>query len=231
MAVAQGKRVRSGLDDGSDGKNLVKDTSVEAPKIRPGEDLRSYAVRVDAALPVSGLTKKTVIKDGKDEAGMKVYRTRKERKMHKLYDQWHAEERKINERKEQELEQAAEKALEKDAADITSASLAEFDEEVGKTKTKGRRRRAQVEEDPWLILKRKRGEAKVGLHDTAQAPPELNKKMSHQLKVGGAAVAVENVPKASGSLRRREELQAIRTDVVDAYRKMRELEQSKLTRS
>lgn len=229
MAVAQGKRVRSGLDDGSEGKTPAKDASVETPKIRPGEDLRSYSARVDAALPVAGLTKKTVIKDGKDEAGLKVYRTRKERKMHKLYDQWHAEERKINERKEEDLERAAEKALEKDAADITSASLAEFDEEVGKKK--GKRRRVQVEEDPWLILKKKRGEAKVGLHDTAQAPPELNKKLSQQLKVGGAAVAVANVPKASGSLRRREELQAIRADVVDAYRKIREHEQAKLARS
>lgn len=231
MAVAQGKRTRSGLDDGSDGKTAVKDKDAEIPKIRPGEDLRSYAVRVDAALPVSGLTKKTVIKDGKDEAGVKIYRTKKERKMHKLYDQWRAEGRKIQEKREDELELEAEKALEKD--NVTSASLAKFvdEEPPTKTKKKGRRKRAEVEEDPWLALKKKRAEARVGLHDTAQAPPELHKKTTRQLKVDGAAVNVDGVPKAAGSLRRREELQVVRNDVVEAYRKIREHEQAKLRKS
>lgn len=228
MAIAQGKRTRSGLDDGNDGKAAVKDKDAEIPKIRPGEDLRSYAVRVDAALPVSGLTKKTVIKDGKDEAGIKIYRTKKERKMHKLYDQWRAEGRKIQEKREDELELEAEKVLEKD--NITSASLAKFDEEPP-TKKKGRRKRAEVEEDPWLALKKKRAEARVGLHDTAQAPPELHKKITRQLKVDGAAVNVDGVPKAAGSLRRREELQVVRNDVVEAYRKIREHEQAKLRKS
>lgn len=225
MALSQGKKVKSGLDNGDGGKANPKETSIETPKIRPGESMRMFTARVNAELPISGLTKKTVVKDGKDEAGMKVFRTRKERKMHKLYDQWRAEERKIQERREEEAELEAERELENDGAGITKYTPW-LDEDPG-SKKKGRKRREQPEEDPWLEVKRRRAEAKVGLHDTAQAPPELHKKMSRQLKVGGAAVNVDNVPKSAGSLRQREELGEIRQDVVEAYRKMRERKQSK----
>ena len=245
MAIAQGKKTRSGLDDGQEpssrkgkGKEKGKEPTTtaedmpEAPRIRPGEDLRSFAARVDAALPVAGLTKKTKIKDGKDEAGLKVFRTRKERKMHKLYDQWRAEERKIQEMKEEELELEAERELENDGAGVlTSSAFMDAPQDASGKKKKGRRRRGKVEqddEDPWLALKKKRAEAKVGLHDVAQAPPELHKKIRQQLRVGDATVDVDRVPKAAGSLRRREELQTARNDVVEAYRKIREHEQAKL---
>ncbi|KAJ6438705.1 urease accessory protein UreD [Purpureocillium lavendulum] len=245
MAVAQGQKTRSGLDDGQGpgarkgkGNAKVKEPSVvasdmpEAPRIRPGEDMRSFAARVDAALPVAGLTKKTKVTDGKDEAGLKVHRTRKERKMHKLYDQWRAEERKIQERREEELELEAERELENDGAGVlASSAFMDGVEDASGKKKKGRRRRGrakQDDDDPWLALKKKRAEAKVGLHDVAQAPPELNKKMRQQLRVGDATVDVESVPKAAGSLRRREELQTARNDVVEAYRKIREHEQAKL---
>ncbi|KND93863.1 hypothetical protein TOPH_01716 [Tolypocladium ophioglossoides CBS 100239] len=239
MAVAQGKKIRSGLDDGekhkgkgkAKGKEAAPKDSPEAPRIRPGEDLRSFATRVDAALPMAGLTKKTKAKDGKDEIGLKVQRTRKDRKMHKLYDQWREEERRIQEKREEELELEAERDLDNDAAGILSSSAfkGEMDEAAGKKK--GRRRRGKVtedDEDPWLELKRKRAEAKVGLHDVAQAPPELHKKLRQQLRVGDVAVDVDNIPKSAGSLRRREELQAVRDDVVEVYRKIREHEQAKL---
>ena len=238
MAVAQGKKTRSGLDDGEKPKDKAKENAAapesapEAPRIRPGEDLRSFATRVDAAFPMAGLTKKTKMKDGKDEIGLKVQRTRKERKMHKLYDQWREEERKIQEKKEDELELEAERDLDNDAAGILSSSAfkGEMDEVSGKKKGRKRRGKAPAEddEDPWLELKRKRAEAKVGLHDVALAPPELNKKLRQQLRVGDAAVDVDNIPKSAGSLRRREELQAVRDDVVEAYRKIREHEQAKI---
>ncbi|KAF7562574.1 hypothetical protein G7046_g1562 [Stylonectria norvegica] len=221
MAHAQGVKFRSGLDDGNDGKPVVKE-KVEVPKIQPGEDLRSFSFRVNAALPVAGLAKKTAIKDGKDELGIKVRRTRKERKMHKLYDQWHAEELKIKDQREEDIELAAEKEMDENPAGIMP--VAAEAEEGGTGKKKKRRRGQADDDDPWAELKKKRGEAKIGLHDTAKAPPELNKKV---LRIG-AAVDVANVPKASGSLRRREELKVVRTEVVDAYRRIREHEQSKL---
>jgi hypothetical protein len=191
--------------------------------------MRSFSTRVDSALPVSGLTTKTVVKDGKDEQGIKVFRTRKERKMHKLYEQWRAEERKILERKEDELEEAAQRELDNDAPGITSSSFSLDATPAPKKKSKKGRQKA--DEDPWLVLKRKRAEEKPSLHDVAQQPPQLNRNMSRQLKVRGAVVDVGGIPKSAGSLRRREELQSTRNDVLDAYRKFREHEQRKLTSS
>ncbi|KAJ3544119.1 hypothetical protein NM208_g3222 [Fusarium decemcellulare] len=204
MAVAHGKKVRSGLDDGTTDKPTKKETSEEL-KIRPGEDLRSFAHRVDAALPVAGLTKKTVVKDGKDESGLKVYRTRKEKKMHKLYDQWRAEERKIQDQREEEADEAIGRELDEDPTGTTALAMAELNEATSKRS------------------RRKRGKA--------QAPPELNKSTSRQLKVGDATADVGNIPKAAGSLKRREELQEVRADVMEAYRKIREHEQAKLMRA
>ncbi|KAG8404974.1 hypothetical protein J3459_022282 [Metarhizium acridum] len=231
MAFSQGKRLRPGLDNGDSARNGPKNsgTPVEVPRIKPGEDMRSFSARVDTALPVAGLTKKTKTKDGKDSLGIKVQRTRKERKMHKLYDQWRAEERKIQEQKEEERELAAERELENDYDDLfTDSAWTEAGEETGNKKSRKRKGKGR-EEDPWIELVRKRGEARIGLHDVAQAPPELHhKKTRKQLEVGGATVDVDSIPKSAGSLRRREELQTARDDVVEAYRKIREHEQAKL---
>ncbi|EGR46389.1 uncharacterized protein TRIREDRAFT_66161, partial [Trichoderma reesei QM6a] len=178
MAVAGGKKLRSGLDDGQAEKPSAKksDKPSEDLQIRPGENLGAFASRVDAALPVSGLARKTsVTKDGKDAQGFKVYRTRKERKMHKLYDQWRAEELKLQEKREEELERIAERDLEDDAAGILT-SAAFQDENSHTRRKKGHKRKRVVEEDPWLELKRRRAEKKPKVYDTVLAPPELFKK-------------------------------------------------------
>ncbi|RFU71752.1 hypothetical protein TARUN_10510, partial [Trichoderma arundinaceum] len=175
MAAAGGKRVRSGLDDGDTGIPATRDMNVTSEKlqIRPGENLGAFASRVDAALPVSGLTRKTsVTADGKDALGLKVYRTRKERKMHKLYDQWRAEELKIQQKKEEELELIAERDLEDDAAGILTSAAFQNENNHGKKKN-GNRKRKQIEEDPWQELKKKRAEKKIKIHEIALAPPEF----------------------------------------------------------
>ncbi|KAL7930533.1 hypothetical protein V8C35DRAFT_154041 [Trichoderma chlorosporum] len=175
MAVAGGKKIRSGLDDGQLGKTSAKGTDATSEKlhIRPGENLGAFASRVDAALPVSGLTKKTITQaDGKDALGLKVYRTRKERKMHKLYDQWRAEESKIQEKREEELERIAERDLEDDAAGILTSAAFEGENTQTK-KRKGNKRKRVIDEDPWLELKKKRGEKKAKIHDVVLAPPEF----------------------------------------------------------
>lgn len=241
MAAASGQKTRSGLDDGqpqkskkAKSKNQTATTqsepnTTEIPRIKPGEDMREFVARVNAALPVTGLTRKTIVKDGKDEQGLKVFRTRKERKMHKLYDQWHAEERKIQDKREEDLELEAERELDNDAAGITTSAYT-LDDESGTGKKKKKRGRGNLDDDPWAELKKKRAETKIGLHDTAQAPPELNKSTARQLKMeDGAAVDVSNIPKTAGSLRRREQLQEVRNEVMDAYRKIREHEQAKIT--
>jgi hypothetical protein len=261
MAYADGKKPRSGLDNGvvptakskkknsnnnnnkdaaTENAETEKETSVtketkevkeaeekhEIPKIKPGESMSEFASRVDAALPVGGLINKSA-KNGRDPLGLKVYRTKKERQMHKLYDEWREEERKIKEQREEDMELQAEKELEDEEAGISWKLNMEGVVSGGGTKKKGKRAKylgevGGVEEDPWAELKRKRGETRPGLHDVAKAPPELNLKLSKKLTVRGAAVAVDGIPKSAGSLRRREELQEVRDDVVAQYRKMME---------
>ncbi|SPQ21910.1 b681b455-6e2d-4dc7-9d4c-925a12fcadaa [Thermothielavioides terrestris] len=206
------------------------DPSAAAPtaqdlKIRPGERLSEFSRRVDAALPISGLVHKTV-KNGKDPLGLKVRRTKKERKMQNMYAEWRKIDRKIKERREEERELAEERELENEALGVSWKLELEAAAGQGKKKggKKGKRRRligevGGPEGDPWEEIKKKRGEAKVGLNDVAQAPPEL-KLPRKNLLVRGAAVAVEDIPKAAGSLRQREELQGIRQEVVASYRRM-----------
>ncbi|KAH6845420.1 hypothetical protein B0I37DRAFT_380079 [Chaetomium sp. MPI-CAGE-AT-0009] len=251
MAFASGKPQRSGLDNGdapAKGKGKKKKgqstanpagttatkataaaaaatseaTPAEDLKIRPGERISEFNQRVDAALPISGLVNKTV-KNGKDPLGLKVKRTKKERKMHNMYAEWREMDRKVKERREEERELAEEKEMDNEAAGISWKLDLEAQGKKKKGK-KGKRGKYIGEEggperDPWEEIIKKRGEAKVGINEVAQAPPEL-KLPKKNLLVRGATVAVENIPKAAGSLRQREELQGIREEVVASYRKM-----------
>ncbi|KAI0472089.1 hypothetical protein GGR56DRAFT_656905 [Xylariaceae sp. FL0804] len=234
MAYAGGKKPRSGLDNGDEpaGKKKKKSTTDPVPSkasetnatsniptIQPGERISEFAARVDAALPLSGLVDKSV-KANKDPLGLKPWQTKKEKKMHKMYDEWREQERKLKEKREEDLELQAEKELE-DEENGVSWKL----EQGRGRKKKGKRSKylgetAEADEDPWEELKKKRGETRAGLHDVVQAPPEFTAKPSRQLTVRGAAVEVDGVPKAAGSLKRREELQSVRDDIVASYRKM-----------
>lgn len=254
MALKQGKTFRSGLDDGQrkdvHAKNnkkkkqqrttgdktteaavatpadAAKKADKEIPTIRPGERLSEFASRVDAALPVMGLVSKTA-KDGKDPLGMKVHRTRKEKKMHKLYDEWRREEAAVQDKRKEEAEEAEERELEENEG---LGVKWRFDMQTAAGKKKGKKGKRgsksvwEVDEkdddDPWADLKKKRGEKKIGLHDVVKAPPEFKAVPKEVFKVHGAAVDVGTIPKAAGSLKRREELQGVREEVVAAYRRM-----------
>ncbi|KAI1178494.1 hypothetical protein F4777DRAFT_576028 [Nemania sp. FL0916] len=237
MAYAGGKKPRSGLDNGdaprgakakkrnaaqeansteakvTDGKTEAKPTAPTVPTILPGERMSEFSARVDAALPLAGLVNKSM-NGNKDPLGLKAWRTHKEKKMHKMYDEWREQDRKIKEKREEELEQQAEKELEDEESGV-SWKLNIGNQMPGKKKKK----RAKDDEDPWEVLRKQRGEARPGLRDVAAAPPELTAKPSKQLLVRGAAVQVNDIPKAAGSLKRREELQAAREDIIAAYRK------------
>ncbi|KAI1635298.1 hypothetical protein F4809DRAFT_614675 [Biscogniauxia mediterranea] len=250
MAFAEGKKPRSGLDngDGPDNKNKkkgkgkqdqsndsgpntsngnsTKDTP-ELPKIRPGERMSEFAARVDAALPVGGLINNSV-RGNRDPLGLKVWRTKKEKKMHKLYDEWREEERRIREKREEELELEAERELEDEENGVTWKIESQSGTSGKKKKGKKGKRAKYIgevdddDEDPWEALKKKRGEVRPGLHDVAEAPPELTVKPSKKLFVRGAAVEVGGIPKSAGSLRRREELQSARDDIIASYRRIME---------
>lgn len=192
----------------------------QIPTIKPGERMSEFAARVDAALPIGGLINNS-IRNGKDPLGLKTWRTMKEMKMHKLYDEWREEERKLKEKHEEALEEEAEKELEEEEAGVTW----KLDPQTGgKKKKKGKKTRylgevADGDDDPWQALKKKRGETRPGLHDVVQAPPEFTVKPQRKMTVRGAAVEIDGIPKAAGSLRRREELQTVRDDILAAYRK------------
>ncbi|OAA77439.1 urease accessory protein UreD [Akanthomyces lecanii RCEF 1005] len=230
MAFSSGKKFHPGLDNGNKKNSTTIEPSQrsEPLQIKPGEDLRAFAARVDAAMPLAGVSTKSGIKGGKDLEGIKVKRTRKERKMHKLYDQWREEEQKIQDQREEDRELAVERELENDGAGILPTSFLD-DEDGTKKKKKGKRGKDASDDDPWADLKKKRGEVKHSLNDVVEAPPELHKKQSRLLKVvGTATVNVGSTPKAAGSLRRREQLEEERKDVVEAYRRIREHEQRKM---
>ncbi|CAJ2507238.1 Uu.00g084240.m01.CDS01 [Anthostomella pinea] len=250
MAFAGGKKPRSGLDNGEaqntktkkrkaaqvsnaaadeskeaeETKTTKTTSSAEVPTIRPGERMSEFSARVDAAMPITGLINKSV-RGNNDPLGLKKWQTKKERKMHKLYDEWREEERRAKDQKEEEVELQAEKDMEDEEAGVTWKMDAQADASGKKKKKKGKRSKylgetAEAEEDPWEVLKKKRGETRPGLHDVVLAPPELTAKPSKKLLVRGAAVDVDGIPKSAGSLKRREELQSVRTDVIASYRKL-----------
>jgi hypothetical protein len=249
IAFAEGKKPRGGLDDGillskkqkkaaeaeaagtsTDSSKAVKQSEKQErdiPTIRPGERLAEFNARVDAALPLGGLITKQAVKNGKDVLGIKVPQTRKEKKMHKLYDQWRAEERKIQERREEEAELAEEQEMDDEQGGVKWKIDMEDDAARKGKKKKGKKGKmlgemGGKEEDPWEELKRKRGEGRIGLHDVAKAPPELIVPTAKLPMVRGAAVNVGDIPKSAGSLRKREELQSLRGDVIASYRKLRD---------
>lgn len=248
MAFAAGKKLPKGLDDGvketkaakkrrvaaekennntqedgaeEKGRTAMEELRGEIPTIRPGERMSDFSARVDAALPVSGLINKS-IRGGKDPLGLKVNRTKTEKRMHRMYDEWRAEEAKIQEKRQEALELADEMEQDEDGQVKWKVDLASQD---GKKKKKGRKRKVLGEiedgdEDPWAKIKRDRGEGKVGLNDIVQAPPTFSKVPKEKFKVRGARVEVDDVPKASGSLRRREELGETRKSIIEGYRQM-----------
>lgn len=229
MAFANGRKLKSGLDEGDQKPKRGKGEDVaaeplEVPKIRPGEKLSDFSARVDVALPVAGLRSK----GRKDPLGPRLHRTRKEKKMHKLYDQWREEDRKMKERREEELELAAERELDDEFAAV-GASLALLDaSQPGKKRSKQASRRGlHGEDDSWAEIKRRRAEAKPGLHDNALSPPVLHRVSSKRgLTVNGASVDVGNVPKSAGSLHRREQLNKVGASAVAAYRHLRDKKRS-----
>lgn len=226
------KRVPSGLDNGeprskkrkragndaeaptAPPKAEKKQDKPEIPKIMPGEKLSDYSARVDQALPVAGLIKKG---KGTKIEGMKERQTKTEKRLHKMYAEWRREEERIRE-KEEEARELAEEAEEEE-----NAMLGLDGEEVkGK---KGKRKRMIGEDkgkddDPWAELKLKR-DAPKGLHDVAQAPPEIKVIPREKFKMRNGAVAqVADVPNAAGSLKRREELGQERKNIIEQYRAM-----------
>lgn len=216
LARQSGDKLKSGLDEGTrpptkkekpsaDSKTSKSPATEvkEALKIMPGEKFSDFAARVDHSLPIAGLRRRTV-----KVQGIKERQTKAEKKMHRIQKEWRDEEAK---RKEKE-EEARDLADEEDAEDW-NASAAQPESKRGK---KGKK---AMDEDLWADLKLSR--TKPGLNDVAQEPPTFKRVPREVFKVKhGAKIDVANVPTASGSLRRREELGEARKNIIEQYRKM-----------
>lgn len=189
-------------------------SDIKTPSILPGESLSEFSARVNAALPIAGLSRK--IKDGSRQ-------TRMEKKLQRGYAAWREEETRLRDKEDEARERAEEEEEERNAK-----YGAEDEQEVTGRASKRRRRLigevggGAKDDDPWAELKEKRDRPK-GLHDVALAPPQL-KAVKEKFKTVGkgrrdAAVAmVHNVPGAGKSLKQREDLGEERRAIIERYR-------------
>jgi len=231
------KKRKRGQEDDAAAKPSTKTSSAAAsasttaaaastlPTILPGERLSDFSARVNQALPLAGLARKTV-----KVPGMKEHRTKIERKITKMQDLWREEEARRQEREAEARDAEEEAEAERWADGAATTPLAQL--EAGAAgdaagvpgKRSGRRVRTGMaggdDGDPWAVLKASR-ERPGGLHDVVQAPPSFKRLPREVFKVrDGARVDVANVPRSAGSLRRREELGDTRKSIIESYRAM-----------
>jgi hypothetical protein len=252
MAFAQGtKPKRSGLDDGlvktkkqkkaeaaqqkktTDDDNAEKDNASKSEaqkpakeelRIQPGESMFEFRSRVDAALPLSGLSR-----SGKKIDGVSDHRvTKHERRLKRLQKGWREEEARIRDKEAEERELAEEdedeqKSMWEDKTVDDSGPTMVNGKKKKNKKNKRKLLAGEVDnnsEDEWDALQKSRTQRK-GLHDVVSAPPEFKKIPREIFKVkNGAGAKVGNVPNAAGSLRKREELGEERKTIIETYREL-----------
>ncbi|EEH47346.2 uncharacterized protein PADG_03444 [Paracoccidioides brasiliensis Pb18] len=109
-------------------------SSYSIPKILPGERMSDFAARVDQALPLSGISKKSGTSSISKDPALKNLReqrqTKHERRLLRLQREWRAEEARIREREEAERE---EREAEQDEV---NEQWKAWEEEAGLTKKK-----------------------------------------------------------------------------------------------
>jgi hypothetical protein len=160
--------------------------------------MSAFSARVDAALPVRGLT----AKGKKMEGGGR--QTKTERKMQRMQREWRVEE----ERRRAKREELAEE--EEDGDGEAGGGRR------GGTKA-GKRKDEEEEGDPWAGIAAKPlqeggGGGLVGLHDVVLAPPKFKKALGERFKIGGGGKGV------GVGLKRQAELGEARRKVVEGYR-------------
>ncbi|KAK6527986.1 hypothetical protein TWF281_009245 [Arthrobotrys megalospora] len=209
------KRKRSDLNDSTSAPTapITTPTTIDPEPtepskpltLLPGEKLSDFSRRVDAAIPISfkGLQR------GEDNP-----KNRKKKK--KPTDE--------------EKEKAAEEEITEDTydfddnGDLLPNHLKPHNhnphtkQQINKT-TKGKRKERSP--SPFSVLREKRGAVQSSINDVVQAPPSLvvpKEKLRDKTKGGVRGIQGLEVPKASGSLARREMLEEERKGVVERYR-------------
>ena len=221
MALRATGRRPSGYDDGArpTKRQRIERTGPQAGnqqraevKRQPRERFSDFASRVDQSLPITNLSRK-----GKKMPEIKERATRLQKKITRMQDAWRLEEARRKEKREEALDEAElENAINgaQEPASVTSRK--------NKKKRNGGSANDDEDDDPWAKLKASRGQRNA-LTDVAKAPPNFKRVPKASLKMrNNATVNVGSVPNTSGSLRRREELNSARQDVIANYRKMME---------
>lgn len=215
--VKNGKRIPTGLDDGTKNKkkqkekkeqkqkktpddpnkdkpesattttaNDTSDTTTTALKIRPGERLADFALRVDQTLPLSSVprysTKQTQLTKDMQQ---KAYLTKHNKRLARMQSQWREDEERLKTKRAE----ADEDALEQREED----GMLWMDVDEARKSKKGKK--GKREGDIWDEVKKKRKDAGGGgglgglnAGTAAQAPPVLKgvKNMFKEKRVGGA---------------------------------------------
>lgn len=230
-------RFPSGLDDGSKGgpntkkrkRDVVEGDSAqqkdgqspleqnEPPQILPGEKMSDFAARVNAALPLSGLTTKGGA--AKDVPGIKPKLSKREKKVQKMQQEWRKDEERRREKVEEVREEYEDLYGDDNLGDRGAGTGGP--RASGRKGKKSKRGARGKDEDPWEVVKRARNEGPRRLHDVVQAPPKFTATPRQAFHVAnGARVEVADVPKTAGSLRKREELGMTRKNILEGYRRM-----------
>lgn len=224
---------RSGLDDGIRPSKKTRRSSrfeskpdpttptpapVAVPTIQPRESLSSFAARVDAALPFSGLSKR----GGAAIEGSRERQTKTERKMQKMQKEWREEDR----RRKEELEEEKGEDVDEEGLDHLVKTTTRGKRKGGKKRRKGGDQSVVIDDDddPWAHIAAKRleengaktaagsGAGLIGLHDVVLAPPRFSRVPKRE--------ADFRIRKGVGGLKRQQELSEARMTVVEGYRQM-----------
>jgi hypothetical protein len=198
------------------------------PKIQPGESMAEFSQRVDAALPLAGISKTTKkITGGAPDRRI----TKHEKRLKRLQAGWREEEARIRDKEDEARELAEED--DDEAAALWEDKTADLDADPNKLRPNGKKAKKKPKrkmvvgevddsDDEWEKLQRRRETQKQkGVHDVVSAPPTFTRVPREIFKVkNGAKVNVDNVPASAGSLRKREELGEERKTIIDTYREL-----------
>lgn len=233
MAFQQGKKLPKALDDGvemtsdrvqksarkrkaesnctnSMPPRATTSAAQDGLEIKPGESLSSFGARVDAALPLKGLKRKSHIdKMGQQISSLGALKnvgiTRTEQRMQKMYAEWRKEEARLQEQRQEAIEVAEENnylfaGFENWEQDMHQGARNQQQALQKKKKKKKKRKKIAAandvednEEDLWRKMQRKNQEEQRGrgLHDVVLAPPKLVHLPTNKLKNGGGGRSIQ----------------------------------------
>lgn len=229
----QGKKLPTGLDNGdkpkkakkkqksqdatqvpvngNEGAQLAVDTS-NAPKIRPGESLRDFSLRVDQSLPLMSIPKsnanpnQSLPADLQAKAVQKL--TKHNKRLARMQAEWRNTEAKLRAKEEEEAEENVEK--------IEEEKLLWDGVKTGKKRKKGAK--SMDDDDPWKELEKKRRDTKQkNPRDVVEAPPVLTgvKNMfKERTERTLPAISAESKKVAGRKPRLKDELAAVRRAAI-----------------